>query len=73
MAHVRRGTQLAQERVGDLRQRQHFISRTMGTRWIDGVRGASHMPLSAPQQDIELRHGEIPVLGTVNLDLRRAG
>jgi hypothetical protein len=40
---------------------------------IDGVRGVSHMHLYAPQQDIELRHGEIPVLGSVNLDLRRAG
>jgi uncharacterized phage protein gp47/JayE len=40
---------------------------------IDGVRGVSHMHLYAPQQDIELRHGDIPVLGSVNLDLRRAG
>ena len=40
---------------------------------IDGVRGVSHIHLYSPQQDIELRHGEIPVLGNVNLDLRRAG
>jgi hypothetical protein len=33
---------------------------------IDGARGVSHMHLYAPQQDIELRHGEIPVLGSVN-------
>ncbi len=39
---------------------------------IDGVRGVSHLNLYAPHQDIELRAGEIPVLGNVNLDLRRA-
>jgi uncharacterized phage protein gp47/JayE len=40
---------------------------------IEGVRGVSHMQLYAPVQDIELRQGEIPVLGTVSLDLRRVG
>jgi len=39
---------------------------------IDGVRGVSHLNIYAPRQDIELRAGEIPVLGNVNLDLRRA-
>jgi hypothetical protein len=39
---------------------------------IDGVRGVSHLNMYAPRQDIELRAGEIPVLGNVNLELRRA-
>ena len=39
---------------------------------IDGVRGVSHLNLYSPRQDIELRAGEIPVLGNVNLELRRA-
>jgi len=39
---------------------------------IDGVRGVSHLNMYAPRQDIELRAGEIPVLGIVNLELRRA-
>lgn len=39
---------------------------------IDGVRGVSHLNLYAPWQDIALRAGEIPVLGNVNLELRRA-
>jgi hypothetical protein len=39
---------------------------------IDGVRGVSHLNLYAPRQDIEFRAGEIPVLGNVNLELRRA-
>ncbi len=39
---------------------------------IDGVRGVSHLKMYAPRQDIELRAGEIPVLGNVNLELRRA-
>lgn len=39
---------------------------------IDGVRGVSHLNLYAPRQDISLRAGEIPVLGNVNLELRRA-
>lgn len=39
---------------------------------IDGTRGVSHLNMYAPQQDIELRAGEIPVLGNVNLDLRRS-
>jgi len=39
---------------------------------IDGVRGVSHIHLYTPQQDVELGRGEIPVLGSVNLDMRRA-
>ena len=39
---------------------------------IDGTRGVSHLNMYAPHQDIELHAGEIPVLGNVNLDLRRA-
>ncbi len=39
---------------------------------IDGVRGVNHLNMYAPRQDIELRSGEIPVLGNVNLELRRA-
>jgi len=39
---------------------------------VDGVRGVSHLNMYAPGQDIELRAGEIPVLGNVNLDLLRA-
>ena len=39
---------------------------------IDDVRGVSHLNMYVPRQDIELRAGEIPVLGNVNLDLRRA-
>ena len=39
---------------------------------VDRVRGVSHLNMYAPQQDIELRAGEIPALGNVNLDLRRA-
>ena len=39
---------------------------------IDSVRGVSNLNMYAPQQDIELRAGEIPALGNVNLELRRA-
>ncbi|WP_028315162.1 baseplate J/gp47 family protein [Desulfatibacillum aliphaticivorans] len=39
---------------------------------IDGVRGVSHIRLYTPQLDVELGRGEIPVLGSVNLDMRRA-
>jgi hypothetical protein len=39
---------------------------------IDSVRGVSHLNMYAPRQDIALRAGEIPVLGNVNLELRRA-
>ena len=39
---------------------------------IDGVRGVSHLDMYGPRQDIELRKGEIPMLGNVNLELRRA-
>jgi len=38
---------------------------------IDGVRGVSHVRMYAPQEDIEVRAGEIAVLGQVNLDVRR--
>lgn len=38
----------------------------------DGVRGVSHVRFYMPQQDIELSKGEIPVLGQVNIDMRRA-
>ena len=38
---------------------------------IDGVRGVSHLQLNSPQTDVELKRGEIPVLGIVNIDLRR--
>jgi len=38
---------------------------------IDGVRGVSHVRIYAPQEDIEVRAGEIAVLGQVNLDVRR--
>jgi len=39
---------------------------------IDGVRGVSHVNMFTPQQDVEIRAGEIAVLGTLNLDVRRA-
>jgi predicted phage baseplate assembly protein len=39
---------------------------------VDVVRGVSHLNMYAPRQDIELRAGEIPVLGNVNLELRMA-
>ena len=39
---------------------------------IDGVRGVSHIQLYTPQLDVDLGRGEIPVLGSVNLDMRRA-
>jgi len=39
---------------------------------IDGVRGVSHVNMFTPQQDVEIRAGEIAVLGTPNLDVRRA-
>ena len=39
---------------------------------IDGVRGVSHIRLYTPQLGVELGRGEIPVLGSVNLDMRRA-
>ena len=38
---------------------------------IDGVRDVSHGRMDAPQEDIEVRPGEIAVLGQVNLDVRR--
>ncbi len=39
---------------------------------IDGVCGVSHVNMFTPQQDIEIRAGEIAILGTLNLDVRRA-
>ncbi|QBG49216.1 baseplate J protein [Verrucomicrobia bacterium S94] len=39
---------------------------------IDGVPGVSHLHLHTPPTDMELKRGEIPVLGTVTLDIRRA-
>ena len=39
---------------------------------LDGVRGVSYVRLFAPQVDVILRPGEIPVLGNVALDLKRA-
>ncbi len=38
---------------------------------IDGVRGVSHVNMFTPQQDVEIRTGEIAVLGAMNLDVRR--
>jgi predicted phage baseplate assembly protein len=37
---------------------------------LDGVRGVSHVRIYAPQQDIDIRSGEIASLGQVNLDVR---
>jgi hypothetical protein len=39
---------------------------------IDGIPGVSHLHLHTPLVDMDLKRGEIPVLGTVNLELRRA-
>lgn len=39
---------------------------------LDGVRGVSHVRMYTPQQDIDIRPGEIAVLGQVNLDVRSA-
>ena len=39
---------------------------------IDSVRGVSHAHLYAPAQDVEVDARTIPVLGEVNLDVRRA-
>ena len=39
---------------------------------LDGVRGVSYVRLFTPQIDVVLRPGEIPVLGSVALDLKRA-
>ena len=39
---------------------------------IDGARGVSHLSLLAPSSDVPLRSGELPALGGVRLDLRRA-
>jgi predicted phage baseplate assembly protein len=39
---------------------------------IDGARGVSHLTLLSPSSDVLLRSGEIPALGNVYLDLRRA-
>ena len=40
---------------------------------LDGTRGVSHVRMYAPQVDVVLGRGEIPVLGEVHLDMRRAG
>lgn len=37
---------------------------------LNGVRGVSHVRMYAPQQDIDIRPGEIAALGQVNLDVR---
>lgn len=39
---------------------------------LDGVRGVSYVRMYAPQQDIDIRPGEIAALGQVNLDVRSA-
>jgi hypothetical protein len=39
---------------------------------LDGVRGVSHVRMYAPQQDIDIRPGEIATLGQVNLEVRSA-
>ncbi|MBT8340731.1 MAG: baseplate J protein [Desulfatitalea sp.] len=39
---------------------------------LDAVRGVSHLRMYAPQQDIDIRPGEIAALGQVNLDVRSA-
>ena len=39
---------------------------------MDGVRGVSHVRMFAPLDDVLIRLGEIPVLGEVILDMRRA-
>jgi uncharacterized phage protein gp47/JayE len=39
---------------------------------LDGVRGVSYVRMYAPQQDIDIRPGEIAALGQVNLNVRRA-
>lgn len=39
---------------------------------LDGVRGVSYVRMYAPQQDIDIRPGEIAALGKVNLDVRSA-
>jgi predicted phage baseplate assembly protein len=39
---------------------------------LDGTRGVSHVHVYAPAADVILRRGELPVLGDVNLDVRRA-
>lgn len=40
---------------------------------LDGVRGVSYVHLYAPSGDLLLRAGEIPALGEVRLDVKRAG
>lgn len=39
---------------------------------MDGVRGVSHVRMLSPLDDVLIRLGEIPVLGEVILDMRRA-
>jgi hypothetical protein len=40
---------------------------------LDGVRGVSYVHLYAPAADVLIRPGEIPVLGALNLDVKRGG
>jgi len=40
---------------------------------LDGVRGVSYVHLYAPSGDVLIRPGEIPVLGALNLDIKRGG
>jgi hypothetical protein len=40
---------------------------------LDGVRGMSHVHMYAPQQDIDIRPGEIALLGQVNLAVQFSG
>ena len=40
---------------------------------LDGVRGVSYVHLYAPSADVLIRPGEIPVLGAINLDVKRGG
>jgi hypothetical protein len=40
---------------------------------LDGVRGVSHVRMYAPQQDIDIRPGEIALLGQVNLAVQFSG
>lgn len=39
---------------------------------LDGVHGVSHVHMYAPQQDIVLKPGDIPALGEIHLDMKRA-
>lgn len=43
------------------------------TTLLDGMAGVSHVSMIMPQADVVLRPGEIPVLGDVQLNMKRAG